>query len=304
MATSTSRRRQPCKDRKGLGSNGQPRTPKPTGPSFVRQTTNVRAVNPATKSNTLSQRQTPLASLVELATAPLPRPSPRQNHYVSQVALTTDTGISRRQQAENFATAVTQSPFFQALLATANRLRTEQFDIHTDREAWRAVIYTIKVMWNAGKYTDAEAEHHLAQIISSSRQYASRHARAWLGLNEESRSDAHAATDSNPFPFPTDLMGRLIDHFVTVMRPTVNTGDQAQVLVASISANWQETPPPPPEPLRALTEAEAMQESLQMARSTALVGAILTAHGAVDPTLTQLHLCRISVKGDGKCGMT
>ena len=87
-------------------------------------------------------------------------------------------------QAETLAPAVSQSPYFAALRATADKRRTEQFPEGTDREAWHTVVNTIKVLWSAGWYTDAEAEYHLAQIIVSSQQYASSYTRAWLGLDE------------------------------------------------------------------------------------------------------------------------
>ena len=222
---------------------------------------------------------------------------------MSQVDLTAEPEVSRRHQAETLAAVVTETPFFVDLLATANKRRTEQFDVHTDREAWRAVVYTIQVMWNAGKYTDAEAEHHLAQIISSSQQYASPHARAWLGLDEDSRSEE--VVKSNPFP--ADLLGRLVDHFAKVMTTTVDPSDQARELLASVATKKAATPPPSPP--RPMTEADAINESLRMARAVELVEAMMTAQGAVDPTLADaylasLHLCRISAKGDGRCGMT
>ena len=229
-------------------------------------------------------------------------PSKRQINDVSQVDLTTDPRVSRRQQAESLAAIVTQSPEFLQLLATANKRRTEHFDAHTDRESWRAVVYTIQVMWNSGKYTDAEAEHHLSQIISSSQQYASPHARAWLGLDEDSRSEE--VVDSHPFP--ADLLGRLVDHFAKVMTSATAPSNEARDILASIRTA---SPPPPPPPPRAMTEADAMNESLRMARAVELVEAMMTAQGAVDPTLADaylesLHLCRISAKGDGRCGMT
>ena len=317
---------EPAKDRKGLGSNGNPRAPNPTVPSFVRQTINVRAVDPTTESNTLSRRPISAASPVVLATAPPTGLSRRPILAASSVVFATapPTGPSRkpinaravdptiasstpsrrpRRRTETLAAAVSHSPYFAALLATANRRRTEQFPEGTDRAAWHTVVNTIKVMWSAGWYTNAEAEHHLAQVISSSQQHASPYARAWLGLDEDSRLDTVA--DGNPYP--AELLGRLIDHFATVMRPSGEHSARARELLASLDMKGAARPPSPP--LRARTEADAIQESLQTARATALVEAMMTAQGAVDPDLadaylTTMHLCRIPVRGDGKCGMT
>ena len=311
-------RDEPMRDRKGIGSYGNPTPPPPSKGSFVRQTTNVRAVHPTTRPSTPShQRPLQRASPVELAPVPPTRPSQRPLQRASPVELApvpptrssqrplraagpANPATAPQTTAETLADSATQSPYFVALLARADKRRTEQFPGDTDRETWLTVTNTIKVMWSAGRYTDAEAEHHLAQIISSSKQYASLHVRAWLGLDEDS-----GPSDSSPYP--ADLLGRLIDHFAKVMN--TSNSDQEPDFLASLNTNGASTPPPAPQVAKVATEEEAIQESLKTARATTLVEEMMTAQGAVDPTLADaylksLDLCRIPVRGDGKCGMT
>ena len=108
--------------RKGVGSNG-PSPPTQTGGSFVRQTIQAKAAHPNTKLNTLSQqRSTQAASPVELA--PVPTTDNRRRPIRNAGSASPTTAL--RTPAEILADSVTQSTYFAALLATADKRRTDR----------------------------------------------------------------------------------------------------------------------------------------------------------------------------------